>query len=243
MREIEEIIGQRSVSQRIAAALREEGKRVAAIVGPEGTGKTRAAGLAAHDLGSQYRIIYRKGASLLSESPEAMLVGPESSPSFEERGAVVLDVAQDVAELLERGHIPFSRTLRRLFSIRAKKGRRLLLTDRQQEFLFELGSVQLRPKAFLIADDFHLWDAESRLFLAQVADGLWDDIYPNLKNARLVLVWTPEQAPREFEETVLRLFGRSLDIARLERVRKSDFAELLVALGVDLLPRNWTVRS
>src|SRR5438309_2022540 len=130
MRRVEEITGETRVAEHIARALIEGGHRSAAIAGPEGSGKSRAAGLVGVELERTYRVVLRRGDSLLLASPEAMLVGSTGKPSTEQVGGAVLDVAEDVAELIVDGHIPFSRTLRRLFKLKSKLDKSERLTDR-----------------------------------------------------------------------------------------------------------------
>jgi ABC-type enterochelin transport system ATPase subunit len=113
MRRVEEITGETRVAQNIARALIDGGSRSAAIIGPEGSGKSRAASVVGRELEGSYRVVLRRGDSLLSSSSEAMLVGGTGRPSTEQVGDAVLDVA----ELIIDGHIPFSRTLRRLFKL------------------------------------------------------------------------------------------------------------------------------
>lgn len=229
MRRVDEITGQERVAAQIAKALASEGRCVAAITGPEGSGKTRAAALVAARLEQPHRVIFRRGDPLLVKSPEAMLLGPPVKASTEEVGSAVLDVAQDVAELIAEGHIPFSRTLRRLFGLKGKSDRRL--SPRQQAFVFEVAASRSKGPVVLIADNLHCWDSESLHFLAQIHSGQWDGIYPKLRRLRTILVWTPEQAGESFIADVRRLFGSDLYVEALTRVDRATFDELLLALG------------
>ena len=231
MRRVEEITGEARVAQNIARALTEGGHRVAAIVGPEGSGKSRTAALVGLELQANYRIVLRRGEALLAGSPEAMLIGGPARPSTEQVGGAVLDVAQDVAELIADGHIPFSRTLRRLFKLKSKLDKSQRLTERQQAFIFELAAIRSAKHALLVADNLHSWDSESLNFLAQIRNGLWDRVYPNLRQVRVVLVWTPEQAASGFEAKVKQLFGREVPLEELKHIDPTEFRELLIALG------------
>lgn len=237
MRRVDEITGQERVAERIAQILNAPRRQLTAIIGPEGSGKTRAAGLVAARLREQHRVVFRRGDALLSKSPEAMLLGPPVKPSAEEVGGTVLDIAQDVGDLIAEGHIPFSRTLRRLFKLKSKGDQRL--SQRQQAFVFELSVSRFAAPVLLIADNLHYWDSASLHFLAQLHQGVWDDVYPGLRRLRIVLVWTPEQAGATFLAEVKRLFGQDLHLESLRRVGSSEFSELLTALGApEGIPAN-----
>lgn len=228
MRRVDEITGQERTAETVVAILSQSHHGIAALIGPEGSGKTRTAALAAAGLQEKHRVVFRRGDHLLTTSPEAMLLGPPIKAVADEVGGTILDVAQDVADLVAEGTIPFARTLRRLFKLKAKSDRRL--SQRQQSFIFEV-SPRSKSPVLLIADNLHYWDSESLHFLAQIHRGEWDSAYPSLNRLRTILVWTPEQAPDRFAAEIRRLFGPDLHVEALSLVNSTDFSELLTALG------------
>lgn len=238
MRSVAEITGQDTVAQRIHRAF-EGGARAVALTGSEGSGKSQTASIVAGLANSTHRLVIRRGEVLLRRSPEAMLVGVKSSDRTGKATDALMDVAEDVADLIQDGSIPFSRTLRRLFGMRKAAGKKRILTERQQAFLYELASVREKRSVLLIADNLHYWDEESFTFLAQIQKGFWDEEYPGLKRVRTLLIWTPDQTAKDFAQLVASTFGRELRIEQLKHVSVRAFDELLSALGGPLdLPRE-----
>lgn len=230
MRSVAEITGQDALAQRIHRAF-EGGARTVALAGSEGSGKSQTAAIVAALANSTHRAVVRRGELLLRKSPEAMLVGVKSSDQVGKTTDALMDVAEDVAELIQDGSIPFSRTLRRLFGMRKAAGKKRILTERQQAFLYELAAVRDKRSVLLIADNLHYWDEESFTFLAQVQQGFWDEEYPGLKRVRVLLIWTPDQAAKDFPQLVSIAFGKGLRTEELKQVPVKSFGELLSALG------------
>jgi hypothetical protein len=230
MRTVAEITGQDRIARELSSILTSD-QRTAAIIGPEGSGKSRTAALVGDLLSESFSVMIRSGEPLLQRTPEGMLLSLDGRLEVDKTSNAILDVAEDVAQLIEDGHIPFSRTLRRLLGFKRKKGRAKLLTPRQQQFIFQMAAKNDTKSTLLIADNLHYWDAESLTFLAQVQNGLWDDLYPGLKASRVVLAWTPSQAGADFDAEVSMLFGKSLPTRRLAHVTRDEFEKLYRALG------------
>jgi tetratricopeptide (TPR) repeat protein len=160
-----------------------------------------------------------------------MLTPSRTRLDAREAGRWGLDVAKDVSEALEGGAIPFSRTLSRLLGLKRKGPRERLLSDRQQEFLYEISHRRNKLSCFLVADNLHFWDEKSLQFLAQVSRGLWDQEYPELPKVRFLLVWTEDEAPKYFQATISSLFGTELPSFKLSYVDQATFRGVFRAMG------------
>lgn len=235
---LDSLLGQTEVIGVVRDAF-QSGVRTAIIYGREGTGKTSAAEEILAELGEGYHVTRRVGEKLLRATQEAALQGVEAATKDQASAGAIVDVAQDVADLVEDGHIPFSRTLRRLLKRREEAKRAKFLPQRKQEFLTNLIGGNPNSIPVLLADNLHYWDADSINFLAQLHGEVWTNLYPRLSDLKIILVWTTEQADETFSQKIADLFAENKVECQLERVREDRFGELLSAMGApDGLPEH-----
>lgn len=236
MSSLESLLGQTEIKSAVCDAFK-SGIRTAIICGREGTGKTMAAESIVLELGDGYRITRRVGEKLLCTTQEAALQGVEISNRGQVSSGMIVDVAQDVADLAEDGYVPFSRTLRRLLKRREEAKRAKFLPRRKQEFLGNLIGGDPNSIPVLLADNLHYWDDDSLNFLAQLHCDVWTNLYPRLSELKIILVWTTDQAEETFAQRVADLFAEDKVEYELERVAENRFGKLLSAMGApDKLP-------
>lgn len=227
---LESLLGQTEITRDICNAFK-SGTRTAIIYGLEGTGKTSAAERTIVELGEGHFVTRRVGEKLLSATHEAALQGVETMGERESNSGAIVDVAQDVADLIEDGHIPFSRTLRRLLKRREEAKRTKFLPQRKREFISNLLGGNPDSIPVLLADNVHYWDADSLTFLAQLHSDVWANLYPRLSDLKIILVWTTDQADEAFAQKISDLFSENKVEYQLERVKENRFRELLSAMG------------
>ncbi|MEP4627155.1 MAG: AAA family ATPase [Tateyamaria sp.] len=230
MSSLASLLGQSEIKHAVCEAF-QSGIRTAVIFGREGTGKTMAAEAVVAELGGGYRTVRRVGEKLLRATQEAALQGVEVSAEGDTNSGAIVDVAQDVAELVEDGYVPFSRTLRRLLKRREEAKRATFLPKRKQEFLNQLIGGDPNKTPVLLADNLHYWDVDSLDFLAQLHNDVWKNLYPRLSELKIILVWTTDQADETFAERIDDLFADNKVEHKLERVEERRFAQLISAMG------------
>jgi tetratricopeptide (TPR) repeat protein len=232
MRSAAEITGEASVTADIIEFLRTGDPLRCALVGPSGSGKTSAAAQVITGLQDDFDATIWGGNPLTATSPESVLASSQSKGSDGRIKGAAIDFAEDFGNLLLEGHIPFSKTIRNIIGWSAKSAKQRSLTAARQNFLYSIAASGKKHKApLVVCDDLHNWDEQSLIFLVQVASGFWNDVYPALGKARFLLIWTPEQARPGFMALIKRRFGHDLSIYKLTHVAKTEFRELLIALG------------